>query len=98
MHGATLTDPDVPISGIRLSGWLHREARHVAARGKRPSIKALAMPLSKEVDNFVKAASASLPRVSEIIAAFSVEDRAGAFELAERRYEQAARDVPLQHL
>ena len=50
------------------------------------------MPLSTEVDNFVKAASASLPRVSEIIAAFSVEDRAGAFELAERRYEQAARD------
>jgi hypothetical protein len=50
------------------------------------------MPLSTEVDNFVKAASASLPRVSEIIAAFSDEDRAGAFELAERRYEQAARD------
>jgi transposase-like protein len=50
------------------------------------------MPHSAEVDEFVKVASASLPRVSEIIAAFSDEDRAGAFELAERRYAQAARD------
>jgi transposase-like protein len=50
------------------------------------------MPLSVEVDKFVKVASASLPRVSEIIAAFSDDDRAGAFELAERRYAQAARD------
>ena len=47
---------------------------------------------SAEVDKFVKVASASLPRVSEIIAAASDEDRAGAFELAERRYAQAARD------
>jgi hypothetical protein len=43
------------------------------------------MPLSAEVDKFVKVASASLSRVSEIITAFSDEDRAGAFELAERR-------------
>ena len=50
------------------------------------------MPLSAEVDKFVKVASASLPRLSEIIAVFSDEDRAGAFELAERRYAQAARD------
>jgi transposase-like protein len=50
------------------------------------------MPLSAEADKFVKVASASLPRVSEIIAAFSDEDRADAFELAERRYAQAARD------
>ena len=52
------------------------------------------MPSVAEVDNFVKVASASLPRVSEIIAGFSDEDRAGAFELAERRYAQAqaARD------
>ena len=48
------------------------------------------MPLSAEVDEFVKAASASLPRVSEIIAALPDEDRAGAFEFAERRYAQAA--------
>jgi hypothetical protein len=50
------------------------------------------MPLSAEVDKFMKVASASLSRVSEIITAFSDEDRAGAFELAERRYGQAARD------
>src|SRR5262245_43202927 len=25
-QGATLIKPDVPISGIRLSGWLHRKA------------------------------------------------------------------------
>jgi transposase-like protein len=50
------------------------------------------MPHSAEVDKFVNVASTSLPRVSEIIAAFSDEDRAGAFELAERRYAQAARD------
>jgi hypothetical protein len=50
------------------------------------------MPLSAEVDKFVKVASASLPRVSEIIAAFPDEDCAGAFEFAERRYAQAARD------
>ena len=50
------------------------------------------MPLSAEVDEFVKVASASLPRVSEIIAALPDEDRAGAFEFAERRYAHAARD------
>jgi hypothetical protein len=27
--------PDVPISGIRLSGWVHREARDGATRGNR---------------------------------------------------------------
>jgi hypothetical protein len=43
------------------------------------------MPLSVEADKLVKVASVSLPRVSEIIAAFSDHDRARAFELAERR-------------
>jgi hypothetical protein len=50
------------------------------------------MPQRAEVDKFLEVASASLPRVGEIIAAFSDEDRAGAFEVAERRYTQAARD------
>jgi hypothetical protein len=50
------------------------------------------MPLSAKVDKFVKVASASLLRVSEVIAAFSDDDRAGPFELAERRYAQAAWD------
>ena len=50
------------------------------------------MPHSADVDKFVKVASASLTRVTAIIAAFPDENRAGAFELAERRYAQAARD------
>ncbi len=45
-----------------------------------------------EIDEFLEVASASLPRISEIIAALPVEDRAGAFEVAERRYTQAAWD------
>src|SRR5262249_14581108 len=32
---SSLIEPDVPISGIRLSDWFHREAHSVAARGKR---------------------------------------------------------------
>ena len=37
-------------------------------------------------------ASAALPRITEIIVAFPAEHRAGALEVAERRYRQAARD------
>jgi hypothetical protein len=50
------------------------------------------MPLSAEVDEFVEVASAALPRITEIIIAFPAEHRAGALEVAERRYRQAARD------
>ena len=50
------------------------------------------MPLSSEEDEFLEVASAALPRISEIIASFPDEHRAGAFEVAERRYMQAARD------
>jgi hypothetical protein len=39
------------------------------------------MPLSVEADKFVKVASASLPRVSEIIAAFSDDDENGRASL-----------------
>ena len=49
------------------------------------------MALSSQEDEFVEMASAALPRIVEIIAAFSTEDRAGALEVAERRYTQAAR-------
>ena len=42
------------------------------------------MALSTEVDEFLEVASASLPRISEIIAALPVEDRAGALAVAER--------------
>jgi hypothetical protein len=51
-----------------------------------------AMPLSSEEDKFLEAASDALPRIIELIASFPVEYRAGAFEVAERRYMQAARD------
>jgi hypothetical protein len=51
-----------------------------------------AMPLSSEEDKFLEAASDALPRIIELIASFPVEHRAGAFEVAERRYVEAARD------
>jgi hypothetical protein len=40
----------------------------------------------------IEVASAALPRITEIIFAFPAEHRAGAFEVAECRYRQAARD------
>jgi hypothetical protein len=45
-----------------------------------------------ELDEFLEVASAALPRITEIIVAFPAEHRAGALEVAERRYRQAARD------
>jgi hypothetical protein len=51
-----------------------------------------AMPLSSEEDKFLEVASDALPRIIELITTFPVEHRAGAFEVAERRYMQAARD------
>jgi hypothetical protein len=50
------------------------------------------MPLSSEEDEFLEVASAALPRIIEIIVTFPVEHRAGAFEVAERQYMQAAWD------
>jgi len=40
--GRTITriavvEPEVPISGVRLSDWLHRKAHDAAASGRRPS-------------------------------------------------------------
>jgi hypothetical protein len=49
------------------------------------------MPIT-ELDEFLEVASAALPRITEIIVAFPAERRAGALEVAERRYRQAARD------
>ena len=45
-----------------------------------------------EEENFLKVAVAAIPRIAEIIAGLPIEHRAGAFEVAERRYVQAARD------
>jgi hypothetical protein len=50
------------------------------------------MPLSSEEDTFLEVASDALPRIIELIVTFPVEHRAGAFEVADRRYMQAARD------
>ncbi len=58
----------------------------------RAKFSSRVMPLSSEEDKFVEAASAALPRIAEIIAAFPPEHRAGALELAKRRYVQAARE------
>jgi hypothetical protein len=49
------------------------------------------MALSSQEDEFVEVASAALPRIVEMVAAFPTEDRAGALEVAERLYSQAAR-------
>jgi hypothetical protein len=48
--------------------------------------------MSAEVDAFLEVASATLPRITEIIVAFPAEHRPGALEVAERRYMQAVRD------
>ena len=50
------------------------------------------MTHSSQKDEFLKVAFDAIPRVSEIIAAYPVEQRAGAFKVAARRYSRAARD------
>ena len=50
------------------------------------------MPMSADVDEFLEAASGTLPRITEIIFAFPAEHRAGALQVAECRYRQAAWD------
>jgi hypothetical protein len=43
-------------------------------------------------DKFLNVAFDAIPRVSEIIAAYPVEHRAGAFKVAAQRYRRAAQD------
>jgi hypothetical protein len=50
------------------------------------------MPPSSEEDEFLRVAFAAIPRITEIIAAFPPEHRAGALEVAKWRYLQAAQD------
>ena len=50
------------------------------------------MTLGSAEENFLEVAVAAIPRITEIITAFPTEHRAGALELAERRYMEAARD------
>jgi len=41
---------------------------------------------------FLRAAVPALPRIAEIISGYAPDDRAGALEIAERRFVEAARD------
>ena len=50
------------------------------------------MTSTAEEKAFLRVAVAAIPRVAEIIGEFAPDDRAGALELAERRFEAAALD------
>jgi hypothetical protein len=50
------------------------------------------MTSSSEEDEFLRVALAAIPRITEMITAFPAEHRAGALEVAKRRYVQAAQD------
>jgi hypothetical protein len=41
---------------------------------------------------FLRAAVAALPRIADIVSGYAPDDRAGALEIAERRFIEAARD------
>ena len=41
---------------------------------------------------FLTSAVAALPRIAEIISGYAADDRAGALEIAERRFIEAAQD------
>jgi hypothetical protein len=59
---------------------------------EKSKLSSCVMPLSAEADEFLEAAFAALPRITENIFTFPAEHRAGALEVAECRYRQAARD------
>jgi hypothetical protein len=50
------------------------------------------MTSSLEEEGFLQVAFAAIPRVTELIAAFPDEERAGALDAAERHYRAAARN------
>ena len=50
------------------------------------------MAVSSQEDEFLEAAVAAIPRIAELIAALPSEDRAGALEVAERRFLQSAEE------
>jgi hypothetical protein len=50
------------------------------------------MTSRSEEDEFLRVAFAAIPRITEMIAALPAENRAGALEVARRRYMQAAQD------
>ena len=50
------------------------------------------MAVSSQEDEFLEAAVAAIPRIAELIAALPSEERAGALEMAERRFLQSAEE------
>jgi hypothetical protein len=50
------------------------------------------MAFSSEEDKFLDVVVAAIPKIAELIAAMPAEDRAGALEVAERRFLQTAED------
>jgi len=54
--------------------------------------KPMSRTWNSDEESFAQVAFAAVPRIAEIIAAFPPEHRAGALEVAERRYTVAAQD------
>ena len=52
----------------------------------------LTLMAAAEEKAFLRAAVAAIPRITEIISGFPPDDRAGAFEIAKRRFMAAALD------
>ena len=50
------------------------------------------MAVSSQEDEFLGAAVAAIPRIAELITALPSEERAGALEVAERRFLQSAEE------
>ena len=50
------------------------------------------MAVSSQEDEFLEAAVAAIPRIAELIAALPSEERAGALEVADRRFLQSAEE------
>ena len=50
------------------------------------------MAISSQEDEFLGAAVAAIPRIAELITALPSEERAGALEVAERRFLQSAEE------
>jgi hypothetical protein len=69
--------PDAKV--VPVSGTTAPESAFALSSMRRAGV----MPLSAEVDEFLEAAAAALPRITEIIFAFPAEHRAGALEVAE---------------
>jgi len=72
------------------------EAGHQKSEGRRCLVRSLAISgittMRVEEKAFLTAAVAALPRIAEIISGYAPDDRAGALEIAQRHFIEAARD------